>query len=916
MAVPTADPCDSSLLELVTHSPNGIAMSDEQGRVILWNHALEQITGIPTDEAVGEFMWDVQYRAIPEADKSAQRYEAMRQMCLGLLQNGIPDGFNTTADTWIQRPDGARRQIQSSFFALKSSSGYRFAAILRDVTAERAALDRLTALTRAIEQSSVSVVITDSDGVIQYGNPAIKAVTGYDFDEVKGNRPSIFKSGLTPANTYSELWNTINSGHAWHGELLNRKKNGELFWERLSISPVTDEQGEIRNFVAIKEDVTSRKRAELELQDSEERFRVTFEQAGAGIAHAAPNGDFLRINQRFCDLVGYSRAEMLAKNFRDVTYSEDLESNLLHMQRLLNGEIENYLTEKRYVRKDGSLLWVQVSVSLTWNIDGTPKYFIAVIQDITNLKAALQALKRSQAVAHVGDWTWDTHSNTVRWSDEMYRIFDVERETFTGDLNAVIEAAIHPDDRVKVYAANQAVIEEQRPGAMEYRVVRRDGSVRYLWAQPGETTTDSHGKITALSGIVQDTTERRVIEIANQEAHRQLAVLHEALSQQNARLEQTVDERTAQLRHLNYQLSAILDNTSDAILLLNADGQIENSNVAFQELFGYDDEDCAGQHVTLLVDSELEARFKRALNAVQTEQHSQRLELTVRSKSGQTFDADIALAQIKGNDAHIVCSIRDITHLKEVERAKDAFISMISHELRTPIASIGLSSDTLITYYDKISDERRLQKLDQIRQYANVLSELVTSILDFARFNNGKIRDAHTGFDLPELAREVIAELTPQAELKQQRIEAYVDAAGITIQGNRTDIGRIWRNLIGNAIKYCGVGSTVNVTLCASASVGEAHCAALDVFDGQIPTAVMEGRFVLGLVQDNGPGIREDDRAHLFTRFFRGWAAETDIPGTGLGLSLVKEILQAYGGDVVVHSVVGAGTAFCFWLPI
>lgn len=124
------------------------------------------------------------------------------------------------------------------------------------------------------------------------------------------------------------------------------------------------------------------------------------------------------------------------------------------------------------------------------------------------LRTSEAALKRSQELAHVGHWMWDIHSNRVTWSDEMYRIFGVDPETFDGDLDAVIQRTIHPDDRERVFASNAAVRDEGRPAAITYRVVWPDGSVRHLWADPADPVLDEHGTIVQLSGIIQDVTRR------------------------------------------------------------------------------------------------------------------------------------------------------------------------------------------------------------------------------------------------------------------------------------------------------------------------------------------------------------------------------------------------------------------------
>ena len=121
---------------------------------------------------------------------------------------------------------------------------------------------------------------------------------------------------------------------------------------------------------------------------SEELFKVTFEQAAVGFAHVSPDGHFLRINQKFCDIVGYTKKEMQSRTFQEITYPDDLNADLEYVQQVFDGEIETYSMEKRYIRKDKTIVWIDLTVSLVFGDTGEPKYFIAVVQDISKRKEA------------------------------------------------------------------------------------------------------------------------------------------------------------------------------------------------------------------------------------------------------------------------------------------------------------------------------------------------------------------------------------------------------------------------------------------------------------------------------------------------------------------------------------------------
>lgn len=148
-------------------------------------------------------------------------------------------------------------------------TGYRGAD--SDITERIQRESLLNKLTQAVEQSPVSIVITSIDGTIEYGNPKSCQTTGYSLDELSGQNPRILKSAFKPSSAYSELWETITAGKVWQGEFLNKRKNGELYWEAASISPIFDNKGNIINFLAVKEDITPIKKLISELQDAKDR---------------------------------------------------------------------------------------------------------------------------------------------------------------------------------------------------------------------------------------------------------------------------------------------------------------------------------------------------------------------------------------------------------------------------------------------------------------------------------------------------------------------------------------------------------------------------------------------------------------------------------------------------------------------
>lgn len=174
----------------------------------------------------------------------------------------------------------------------------------------------------------------------------------------------------------------------------DRRKNGDLFTAWASITAVKDEAGKTVQYVDIFTDISERKLAEQRLRESEELFRATFENAPVGVSHLDLAGRWLQVNPKLCVITGYSRAEMLELSYMDITHPEDLEPDVARDRALIRGEIGSLDREKRYIRKDGSSIWVHVRTSLVHSASGEPAYLVSVASDISERKRAEDDLRK------------------------------------------------------------------------------------------------------------------------------------------------------------------------------------------------------------------------------------------------------------------------------------------------------------------------------------------------------------------------------------------------------------------------------------------------------------------------------------------------------------------------------------------
>lgn len=214
---------------------------------------------------------------IPDEFTSLQEllHPADAERVLDQLQSFV-DGriFELELEFRMSHKDGGWRWIVCRAAGQRDEAGHvrRLVASNRDITRRKLSEMELKKLSEAVQQNPAMIFVTSRDGEIQYVNPRFTQVTGYSPDEVRGRRPNVLKSGQVPIAVFENLWRTILSGEPWRGELLNRKKNGEDFWASVSISGVRGEQGTIENFVCIEEDITERKQAEKELENSRDEL--------------------------------------------------------------------------------------------------------------------------------------------------------------------------------------------------------------------------------------------------------------------------------------------------------------------------------------------------------------------------------------------------------------------------------------------------------------------------------------------------------------------------------------------------------------------------------------------------------------------------------------------------------------------
>jgi PAS domain S-box-containing protein len=373
----------------------------------------------------------------------------------------------------------------------------------------------------------------------------------------------------------------------------------------------------------------------------------------------------------------------------------------------------------------------------------------------------------------------------------------------------------------------------------------------------------------------------------------------------NVELERRVTDRTEKLRLAKEQVEAILNSSSDAIILLQANGLIKGVNPAFRQLFGYGMEELVGQPFTRLLEAASSDQINAVLMRVLADRATTRLEVTAYQKDGQTFDAEMALAlirEVQSQEPTIVCSIHDITSHKQLERnlrqalereaelsdLKTRFVSMVSHEFRTPLAVIQTSSDLLQRYDGRLDASRKAEHLEKIGAQIQHMTGLLEDVLTLGRMDTDGFSVNLQPVALDDLLLEMIAEFDQRPTERHLTYACRGNCRSVVVDSKLIRV--IVSNLLTNAVKYSPEGSDI-------------HC-----------QLTCEAESIVFSVRDQGVGIPEKDQERLFESFHRA-ANVGDTPGTGLGLAITKRAVEALGGTITFESQVGVGTAFTVNLP-
>jgi PAS domain S-box-containing protein len=476
-----------------------------------------------------------------------------------------------------------------------------------------------------------------------------------------------------------------------------------------------------------------------------------------------------------------------------------------------------------------------------------------------------RALEEAQALTHLGSWEWDVASSRIFWSDELYRMYGLKPQEREVGFDEFIDM-IHPDDQERVrsviYLANQT----GEPFEFEHRIILHNGRQRVLYGM-GKVITDKAGQPVRMLGTSQDIT-----------------------SQKNAERDlQKSDER----------FRAVTNATHDLVYDLDLQRHFMWFNDVLQTEYGYPVKptDRSLEWWQSRIHPEDALRIEEELAALLlSDQRTWHAEYRFRKADGSYAIIRNRAYMLVGSDGtpeRIIGSCLDITQQRHLDRAKDEFISLVSHQLRTPLTIIRLYGNMLSDGIAGPLEELQFAYVSKITGASVRLIKLVGDILNISRLELNRIKIDCTPSDANELIRSSIEEVGPLIKEKGITVSFKPqDDIGL-IPIDTTFFGEIVNNLLGNAIRYSrNQHSEVSISL----KKGK--------------------RGYLLTVRDNGLGIPSIDQPHIFERFYRARnAASVDSDGSGLGLYMVKMFVETSGGKIWFKSTEGTGTTFYVLFP-
>ena len=860
-----------------------------------WTRECARIHDLPEDTAV-DIRRALQYYADEHRPIIA---EAVRLAC----DEGVPYDLELEMLT----AKGQRKWVRFlGHPVVENGRVVRLRGSIQDITERKQADAALRLsherLAKVLEVETVGVMFWDlNTGCLTDANDTFLNIMGYTREDL--DRCELNWQKLTPpeytAVSEAEVAKFMVTGRVGPYEKEYLRKDGSRNWFVFAGSSLGG-----NTCVEFCVDISAHKRYEAELRDSEERLRATFDQAAVGIAHVGVDGRWQMVNKKLCDIVGYPAEELVTKTFQDITHPDDLELDLDKFGQLLRGEIDNYQMEKRYLCKDGRILWALLTVSLVRGQAGEPRYFVSVIEDIDARKQAEAGLRKREAyfrsffeASSIGAAILNPAGRFVAVNDCYCAMLGLSRDALLAGMGPI--DLTHPDDIAEDRERIGKLLRGDDSYDYDKRYLTPSGEV--VWAHvTASAIRNPAGEVEAIVGVILDITLRRQAE--------------EAMKNYQARLEAEVAQRTEELTAARNYFRDFVLRAPIPMCVASPDGRIVIRNEAFLQLIGYD-ESCVPGMVEWWTCAYPDPTYRAWVqeNWADAERKANEehraippIEYRVTCADGSVRHVEISgIALATGFLATFV----DVTERRLAEdearrrrqeaetanQAKSDFLATMSHEIRTPMNAI-LGTAQILERANLPPQEQQL--VSTLRTAGRGLLALINDVLDLSKIEAGHFELEHSPFVLGNVMSNVIDVYQASASAKGLSLTLSPLPPELpALLGDAYRLGQILNNLVGNAIKFTPSGQ-----ITVSVRVSSESASQVSLYFS---------------VRDSGIGIPEEWIPGLFKPFVQADAATSQrFGGTGLGLAICRQLVTLMHGQIGVHSQPNEGSEFWFAIPL
>ncbi|SMG18949.1 PAS domain S-box protein [Arenibacter troitsensis] len=698
---------------------------------------------------------------------------------------------------------------------------------------------------------------------------------------------NFYKEGESRETIQQVVDRAILTGQPYDVEVELVTAKGATIWTR-AIGNAEFVDGKCVGLFGIFQDINERKQSEQALSKANAELKAIFNSKTIAIITTNDKGIINSFNHGAENLLGYSASEIVGSKAPGIyTNKEEVKRFLLDMSQKYGKDPDVFnpmkeLAEKNefdvrewnYRKKDGANITVQATLSAVKNDDGELIGFLNVATDITERKKAENELLRRNQVLNlaerltmIGNWQWNTISNEVRWSNNLYKIFGVDEELQELTYNTYF-SYVHPEDRELVTNHVTLALENKKFPDLMHRIQLRDGKVKNIHLL-AEVMTNEAGEVTELVGSCQDVTEQRMEEI---------------------------------------KFRGLLESAPDAMVIVNEAGEIHMINKQAEKLFGYTAQELIGNSVEILIPEVFNKKHPNHRSSFfanpKTRDMGEGKELIGINKKGKLIPIQISLSPLKTQEGVLVsAAIRDITFQKIAEgkilKAKEElevfanklvvkntkladFTQITSHNLRAPVSNLN----ALLGFYKLAqSEEERLdlfQKLENVVQHLTLTLNTLVEALNIRKENNSDKLEKIEFKAVMVKTQEILS-----GEIMRTGAVIKSDFSKLPyITYNIIYLESIFLNLVGNALKYRSADRVPEIF---------------------VTTGIENGKKFLK-VTDNGQGINLKRHGHKLFGLNKVFHRHPDA--RGIGLFMTKTQVEAHGGSISAESEVNVGTTF------